>query len=244
MRTVLLIAFHYPPCATSSGLQRSLANSIHLPDYGWRTVVLTVTPEAHQRTSDQQLRDIPVSVVVARTRARNLSQMFAVGSRYWSRLAIPDPWRAWSWSAIPRGLALIKEHQIDAIWSTYPIATAHTIGAALAKRTGLPWIADFRDPMVETIASTGEVFPADPRLRKARLQIESLAMRHAAHAVFCTPSAQRIVRDRYPQFPPQRLAVISNGFDEAAFAASNTNIAHQGTNIWIATGGKSSRIIC
>jgi len=30
---------------------------------------------------------------------------------------------------------------------------------------------------------------------------------------------------------------------EAAFAASNTNIAHQGTNIWIATGGKSSRII-
>lgn len=30
---------------------------------------------------------------------------------------------------------------------------------------------------------------------------------------------------------------------EAAFAASNTNIAHQGTNIWIATGGKRSRII-
>lgn len=30
---------------------------------------------------------------------------------------------------------------------------------------------------------------------------------------------------------------------EAAFAASNTNIAHQGTNIWVATGGKSSRII-
>lgn len=30
---------------------------------------------------------------------------------------------------------------------------------------------------------------------------------------------------------------------EAAFAASNTNIAHQGTNIWIATGGKNSRII-
>jgi len=30
---------------------------------------------------------------------------------------------------------------------------------------------------------------------------------------------------------------------EAAFAASNTNIAHYGTNIWIATGGKNSRII-
>ncbi|WP_228388268.1 WD40/YVTN/BNR-like repeat-containing protein [Chryseobacterium sp. CBo1] len=30
---------------------------------------------------------------------------------------------------------------------------------------------------------------------------------------------------------------------EAAFAASNTNIVHYGTNIWIATGGKNSRII-
>ncbi|WP_441556142.1 WD40/YVTN/BNR-like repeat-containing protein [Chryseobacterium sp. 2TAF14] len=30
---------------------------------------------------------------------------------------------------------------------------------------------------------------------------------------------------------------------EAAFAASNTNITHYGTNVWIATGGKSSRII-
>lgn len=30
---------------------------------------------------------------------------------------------------------------------------------------------------------------------------------------------------------------------EAAFASSNTNIAHHGTKIWIATGGKSSRII-
>ena len=42
-RTALLIAFHYPPCSVSSGLQRSLAFSRHLSEYGWNAVVLTVT---------------------------------------------------------------------------------------------------------------------------------------------------------------------------------------------------------
>ncbi|KNB60167.1 WD40/YVTN/BNR-like repeat-containing protein [Chryseobacterium sp. Hurlbut01] len=37
--------------------------------------------------------------------------------------------------------------------------------------------------------------------------------------------------------------IIKLNEGEAAFAASNTNIAHYGTTIWIATGGKSSRII-
>ncbi|WP_276678948.1 hypothetical protein [Nitrosomonas europaea] len=35
------------------------------------------------------------------------------------------------------------------IWSTYPIATAHLIGLTLQRLTGIPWMADFRDPMVQ-----------------------------------------------------------------------------------------------
>jgi glycosyltransferase involved in cell wall biosynthesis len=218
MRTALLIAFHYPPCAVSSGLQRTLSNSIHLPKFGWRTVVLTVTADAHERVNDQQLRDIPPEVVVERTRALDLAKLLSVRGRYWSRLAVPDRWGAWRWTAVPRGLQLLREHRIDAIWSTYPIATAHRIGAAIARRSGLPWVADFRDPMVETIAATGEVFPRDPALRVARLRVEGEAMRHAARAVFCTASAQRIAVERYPQRDPDHFAVIPNGYDERAFA--------------------------
>jgi glycosyltransferase involved in cell wall biosynthesis len=224
MHTVLMIAFHYPPCSASSGLQRSLSNSIHLPKHGWRTVVLTVTPDAHERVNEQQLPDIPTDVLVERTRAPDLAKLLSFRGRYWSRLAVPDRWGAWRWTAVPRGLDLIRQHRIDAIWSTYPIATAHRIGAALALRSGRPWVADFRDPMVETIAATGEVFPRDPALRAARLRVEAEAMQHAARAVFCTPSARRIAAERYTTRAANDLVVIPNGYDEGAFAKAGAEM--------------------
>ena len=41
MKSVLLMAFHYPPCAGSSGVLRTLKYSRYLPNHGWRPIVLT-----------------------------------------------------------------------------------------------------------------------------------------------------------------------------------------------------------
>jgi hypothetical protein len=220
MRTALLIAFHFPPGATSSGLQRTLSNALHLPRHGWRPIVLTVTAEAHDRTNDQQLRELPPTLRVERTRAPNLPRLLSIRGRYWSRLALPDPWRLWSITAVRRAQELMRGERIDAIWSTYPIATAHTIAAKLTARTRIPWIADFRDPMVEVVRATGEVFPTDPALRAARLAIEAQAVREADSLVFCTPAARQIVHERHPGLAPERSVVIPNGFDEQAFASA------------------------
>lgn len=219
-RTVLLIAFHYPPCAVSSGLQRTLAFSRHLGRHGWQPLVLTVLPAAHERTAADQLGDIPPEVQVVRTPALDAARHLAVGGRYWGPLAIPDRWSSWWWSAVPRGLWLIRKFRPAAIWSTYPITTAHRIGASLARFTGLPWVADFRDPMVEYFAETGQWFPVDARLRGARLAVEEAVVRRAAAAVFCTEAARAIVRDRYPWLPGDRLETIANGYEESAFAAA------------------------
>ena len=40
-KRALLIAFHFPPQAGSSGIQRSLSFSRHLPANGWEPMVLT-----------------------------------------------------------------------------------------------------------------------------------------------------------------------------------------------------------
>lgn len=216
VRTVLLVAFHFPPCATSSGLQRAISLAAHLHEHRWRPIVLTASEFAHPRTDPQQLADIPASSEVVRTFSFDAARHLAIWGRYWSRLALPDRWASWRLTAVPRGLQMIRRHGVDAIWSTYPIATAHRIGAALAHRANLPWIADFRDPMVETIA-TGEVFPASPALRQARLRIEAEAARSAAALVFCTAAARRIVQDRYAGIDARRLHVISNGYSERVF---------------------------
>jgi hypothetical protein len=101
----------------------------------------------------------------------------------------------------------------DVIWSTYPIATAHQIGASIARRSGLPWIADFRDPM----AQPG--YPADPRRWKAFDRIERRTASTASLCTFTTPGAARIYGERYPE-RAGAMRVIENGYDEETFADS------------------------
>lgn len=214
---VLLIAYHFPPFAGSSGLQRTLSFCRHLREHEWRPVVLSVQPAAYESTTPAQLADIPSDVPVVRTRALDAARDLAVGGRYWGRLALPDRWSSWWLSAVPSGLRLIHKHEVDVVWATYPIATALRIGATLGRISGRPWIADFRDPMVEEIQGTGEVFPSDPLLRSARLAIEGRAAETAARLVFCTNSARDIVVGRYPAISSERMAVIPNGYDEDAF---------------------------
>jgi glycosyltransferase involved in cell wall biosynthesis len=223
-KPVLLIAYHYPPCATSSGVQRSLSFSVHLPKSGWRPVVLTVHPGSYERTSLEQLGRLPSDLTIARTFALDSARHLAIGGRYWSRLAVPDRWRSWWLTAVPKGLQLIRKHDVAAIWSTYPIATAHAVGATLARLTGRPWIADFRDPMVEYVQETKELFPKDPALRAARLRIEQRAARSASRMVFCTEAARTIVQERYPFVDRSKLAVISNGYDEDAFGSAGPHV--------------------
>ena len=46
-KSILCIAFHFPPVATSSGMQRALKFVRYLREDGWRPVVLTVHPRAY-----------------------------------------------------------------------------------------------------------------------------------------------------------------------------------------------------
>ncbi len=66
MKRVLLIAFHYPPVKGSSGLQRTLAFSRYLLEFGWRSAVLSISPRAYRAISDEQMNDIPPDCLVVR----------------------------------------------------------------------------------------------------------------------------------------------------------------------------------
>ncbi len=213
MNQVLMIAFHFPPMAGSSGIQRTLRFVQQLPRFGWQPVVLTVDPRAYERTSTDLARDIPAGTVVERAFALDTARHLAVGQRYLAAMARPDRWVSWKFDAVRTGMRMIKQHRPAAIWSTYPIATAHLIGAELQRRSGLPWIADFRDPMAQ------EGYPADPKDWQSFKLIEEGAMRQATCSTFTTPSAVRTYREHYPA-AAARIVQLENGFDEESFAAA------------------------
>lgn len=222
-RRVLLIAFHFPPIKISSGLERTLALTRHLPRHGWEPLVLSASPKAYPAVSDERLGQIPAGTIVERPFARDASKTLSIAGRYPSWVTLPDRWASWTLGAIPRGLQMIRQYQPDLIWSTYPIASAHVIGCALHRLTGVPWVADFRDPMVEYDDRKQTWSPPWTALRRWRLWIEGLAARHATGITTCTEGSQRILAERYPESARQHWRIVSNGYDETAFAAA----AHQ-----------------
>lgn len=212
-----LVAFHFPPIKVSSGLERTVSLARHLHRFGWSPVVISANSRAYDKTSNERLKDIPDSTRVVRAFALDTARHLSVGGRYWSRMAYPDRWITWFLGGVFSGMALGLKRKPGLIWSTYPIATAHLIGFALHKMTGRPWVADFRDPMVEYDEARQRWAPPDSRLRKARLFIERLAVRHASALTFCTTGALEICKERYPDAAHHTWSVIPNGFDEDAF---------------------------
>lgn len=211
-----MVAYHFPPMAGSSGVQRTLRFAQYLSEFGWESMVLTVTPQAYVNTSNDLLQTLPAGSIVRRAFALDTARHLSVAGRYFDWMAQPDRWISWKLAGIRAGLHLIRDYHPKVIWSTYPIATAHVIGAELAKHTGLPWIADFRDPMAQ------DGYPTNPRTWKAFKQIEERVFTHAKLCTFTAKSAADLYRQRYPA-SPARIEVLENGYDEDAFImASNT----------------------
>ncbi len=212
VKRVLMVAFHYPPVQVSSGVQRSLAFSKYLQEHGWSPIVLTAHPRAYPAVSDDQMKDIPESVPVKRAFALDTSKHLSIGNKYLGAMALPDRWVSWWLGGVWSGLRLIRKYRPRVIWSTYPIATAHLIGLTLHRLTGLPWIADFRDSMTE------EDYPQAGAKRKAYIWIEKRVVRACSKAVFTTPGAIRMYRERYPGLPEDKWLLLPNGYNEEIFS--------------------------
>jgi glycosyltransferase involved in cell wall biosynthesis len=204
-----MVAFHFPPQRGSSGIQRTLKFAQYLPAHGWQPLVLSAHPRAYPDASGETYAG---PAEVTRAFAVDSARHLAIRGRYLRLLALPDRWVGWCLGAIPAGLRLVRRARCQAIWSTYPIASAHLIGLALRRLTGLPWIADLRDPMLD------DAYPTDPWMRKAAAWVERQTVRHCTRAVCTTAGAVRSYRRRYPEIPPERFQLIENGYDEEEFA--------------------------
>jgi glycosyltransferase involved in cell wall biosynthesis len=231
-KRVLMIAFHFPPLRGSSGIQRTLKFAQYLPQFGWQPVVLSAHPRAYAQSGDDQLRDIPPEVVVHRAFALDTARHLSFKGRYAGFMALPDRWASWALGAVPAGLRLVRKYRPAVIWSTYPIATAHIIGYALHRLTGIPWVADLRDPM------TDEGYPSNPVTRRVYQWIEKKTVYNCQRAVCTTPGAIQTYLKRFPEIPASRFALLENGFDEENFAdAESLAAAPQGPRFRLVHSG-------
>lgn len=218
-RRALIVAFHFPPASGSSGVQRAFSLAKYLPEFGWDPIVLTAAPRAHEIRSASLLEQLPGDLHVTRAFALDVPRHLSLRGAYPDFMAYPDRWNTWIPFAISAGRRMIRRFRPEVIYSTYPISSAHVIANALRKRSGLPWVADFRDSMTEA------GYPADETKRRIYRRIETQAARHAASLVFTSPGTLEGYRSRFPDCAHGLWRLVENGFDEEVFETAEARVA-------------------
>ncbi|MGE0810742.1 MAG: glycosyltransferase [Immundisolibacter sp.] len=209
-RGLLMVAFHYPPDNSSTGVLRSLKFTRHLLDLGWRSHVLTVDPAIYAHRDAALEAQIPPAVSVTRLPCRDAKQRWSIAGRYPAIVEVPDRFGSWRGPAIRAGRSLIAKDAVQAIYSTYPVPSAHMIALALKRRSGLPWLADFRDPWAGG-GGRGWRYRVDAWLERRVVQAADRVLAN-------TDAARDDFVARYPDVPAERFVTLPNGYDETDFA--------------------------
>jgi glycosyltransferase involved in cell wall biosynthesis len=213
---VLIIAYHFPPQAGSSGQLRSLKYCRYLPEHGWHPAVLTPNPRAYEITDEKTLKSIPENLPVIRSFALDTKKHMGIGGRYIRYLALPDRWVTWVLGGVPSGLRAIRENQVNVLYSTFPVMSAAVIGLLLQRLTRLPWVLDLRDPMSQAD------YPHDPLVRRVWTYLERACMRRVSRVICTAEATRRAYLQRYPDLlKPEMCILISNGYDEEDFKDLN-----------------------
>lgn len=238
MKRVLIISYYWPPTG-GSGVQRWVKFSKYLPEFGWQPVIYTPSNPERLAIDESLSRDIPKEVEIVtspilepydlyrkftgkkkgkgsdinpinNTGKKSLSEKISLWAR--ANLFIPDPRITWLKPSIKFLESYLKEHPVDAIVSTGPPQSMHLLAKELHRKTGIRWIADFRDPW------TGIFYfkhlPMLNIVRKKHFSMEKSVVTEADKVVLVS---KRVFNKFQEAYPEANLEYIPNGYDEDDF---------------------------
>lgn len=216
MRRVLMIALYFPPIG-EVGSKRPLTLVRHLPRHGWEPIVLAGNP-AIERSDPGLAAHIPAGIEIrydfARPNRRSPSRAPNGRPGRGRGIAYFDPFDRYL-KALPHGLAsarqMIREFGPQAIHVCADPWTSLFAGRRLALETGLPFVADLRDPWS---LHTGKMAMRSPPTRWAIRHMESRVFRAASKIVLNTDGCRdRYVKAYAGRLLPDRFRTIRNAFD-------------------------------
>lgn len=227
---VLLITYYWPP-AGGSGVQRWLKFVKYFSDFGIDPVVFTVENPSYAVEDRSLLEEVPAGVQIIReplwepnqllsklkkggkTESAGFlksdpsfmeRQMHYIRANYF----IPDARKFWIKPSVRRLASFLKEHPVDLIISTGPPHSAHMIACELKKKTGVKWLADFRDPW--TNIDYFHNLPLRPKARQKHHDLEDEVLKLADGVLVVGKTMKEEFIDRN-----ENVFVLSNGYDDA-----------------------------
>ena len=144
------------------------------------------------------------------------------GSKNWKQnlslwirgnLFVPDPRVWWVRPSVRFLRKYLKEHPVDVIVTTGPPQSMHLIGRGLHRATGIPWVADFRDPWTKMFYYKHLHLEKSADDKQHRL--EKSVLDEASAVISVTP----LVQWEFQEMTRTPVVLITNGFDEADYPA-------------------------
>lgn len=213
----------------------------YLSEFGWNPIVLTVENGDYSARDESLLELIPPGVKVVRTHIYepydlyrkltgrvkgtaidvNVLKKTQVGVSWKERLAeliratifIPDARIGWLFTAVKEGLKIIEEYDVEMIYSSSPPYTCSLIGKSLHGKTGVKWVAGFRDPWTGFLTTPKRWWL--PRMIDRAMEKSVFLSADAVEAAW-----QGIIDDaeeKYPELNRAKFFHNPNGFDSSDF---------------------------
>jgi glycosyltransferase involved in cell wall biosynthesis len=149
-----------------------------------------------------------------------------------SVLWTPDDRQGFIWPAVRRALQAAEREPFDLIYSSAPPFSVHLAGLLLKQRLGVPWIAEFRDPWLDSAGKGAHVrsrlmYAAEARMERACLEA-------ADEVVTVTHSAARAIGAKRATVGRSTPHVVLSGIESAptpqpARAPGPTRVLYLGT---------------
>ena len=249
MKRVLIITYYWPPTG-GSGVQRWVKFAKYLPSEGWQPVIYT--PEnPEQLAVDHSLEtEIPEGTEIIKTHITEPYELYkkflkrsghskeavevnpvnaqnkslAQKAAMWIRgnLFRPDPRCLWIRPSVRFLKKYLEEHPVDLIVSTGPPQSMHLIGRRLAEETGLPWIADFRDPWTKIFYF--KHLAMTKATERWHHRMEKKVLDDATSVVAVSP----LVQQEFQAMTQTPVELITNGYDECDFPDERNTAAAGG----------------
>jgi glycosyltransferase involved in cell wall biosynthesis len=238
LKKFLFITYYYPPAGGPS-VQRIIRIIQHMRKNGWLCVVLTVNKGDYTTVDPQLVERIPVDTQVIRSNFFEPYKLYrkltgkkqdekiplAVLSSHskasWKEkiantirmnLFIPDGRIGWYRPGVKAGLKAIKnDPDIKLVISSGPPHTVHLIASTIVKKTGLPFVADFRDPWI-FIDYYSEIKRSFLTVALDKY-LEGKVLRRADAITVIGPSCRDQIVKHHKDINTQKTHIIYNGFD-------------------------------
>ncbi|MGY6520614.1 MAG: glycosyltransferase family 4 protein [Mongoliitalea sp.] len=233
-KRVLIITYYWPPSA-GSGVQRWLKFAKYLPEYGWEPVIFTPENPDFELQDQSLTKEIDPTLEVIKfpiwepygifrkikgqqsgdpskvleKKNPSIFERFSIWLR--ANVLIPDPRVFWVKPSVSFLEESILKGRYQAIITTGPPHSMHLIGMKLHEKTGIPWLADFRDPWSQW--EFLDTLPMLPWVRRRHHNLEKKVLSQANVITTISPTFQRDLE----KIANKPIHLLTNGYDSADF---------------------------